>query len=108
MEMTPCSIPWRQGTSASCDAAQSAHCDVRITEIADHGVEGITCTVVTARDSYALSIPAPGAYMAYSASIAVAVGEELGLSREEIIRGVGQYEPGRIPDAGDPAARGAG
>ena len=72
---------------------QSAHCDVRITEIADHGVEGITCTVVTARDSYALSIPAPGAYMAYSASIAVAVGEELGLSREEIIRGVGQYEP---------------
>ena len=72
---------------------QSTHCDVRITEIADHGVEGITCTVVTARDSYALSIPAPGAYMAYSASIAVAVGEELGLSREEIIRGVGQYEP---------------
>ena len=72
---------------------QSAHCDVRITEIADHGVEGITCTVVTARDSYALSIPSPGAYMAYSASIAVAVGEELGLSREEIIRGVGQYEP---------------
>ena len=72
---------------------QSAHCNVRITEIADHGVEGITCTVVTARDSYALSIPAPGAYMAYSASIAVAVGEELGLSREEIIRGVGQYEP---------------
>ena len=72
---------------------QSAHCQARITEIADHGVDGITCTVVTEKDTYALSVPAPGAYMAYSASIAVAVGEELGLSREEIIRGVASYEP---------------
>lgn len=72
---------------------QSPHCQARITEIADHGVEGITCTVVTARDTYALSIPAPGAHMAYSASIAVAVGEELGLSRGEIVRGVAAYEP---------------
>ena len=31
--------------------------------------------------------------MAYSASMAVAVGEELGLSREEIVRGVAAYEP---------------
>lgn len=72
---------------------QSPHCQARITEIADHGVEGITCTVVTARDTYALSIPAPGAHMAYSASIAVAVGEELGLSHDEIVRGVAAYEP---------------
>ena len=72
---------------------QSEHCQARITEIADRGVEGITCTVTTERDRYALTIPAPGAYMAYSASIAVAVGEELGLSREEIIRGVAAYEP---------------
>ncbi len=72
---------------------QSEHCQARITEIADHGVEGITCTVVTARDRYVLTVPAPGAYMAYSASIAVAVGEELGLDREEIIRGVAAYEP---------------
>lgn len=72
---------------------QTPGCDVRITEIADHGVEGITCTVVTARDRYALSVPAPGEHMAYSASIAVAVAEELGLSREEIVRGVAAYEP---------------
>lgn len=72
---------------------QSPHCQARITEIADHGVEGITCTIVTARDTYALSIPAPGAHMAYSASIAVAVGEELGLSHDEIVRGVAAYEP---------------
>ena len=72
---------------------QTPGCDVRITEIADHGVEGITCTVTTARDRYALTIPAPGEHMAYSASMAAAIGEELGLSREEIIRGVASYEP---------------
>ena len=72
---------------------QSGHCQARITEIADHGVDGITCTVVTEKDTYALTVPAPGAYMAYSASIAVAVGEELGLSHEEIVRGVAAYEP---------------
>lgn len=72
---------------------QSEHCQVRITELSDHGVEGITCTAVTDRDVYRLSIPAPGEHMVYSASMAVAVGEELGLSREEIVRGVAAYEP---------------
>ena len=84
---------------------QSEHCQARITEVADHGVEGITCTVETAKDVYHLSIPAPGTYMAYSASIAVAVGEELGLSHDEIVRGAAAYEPAgsrmrvvRLPD----------
>ena len=72
---------------------QSGHCQARITEVADHGVEGITCTVETGKDVYRLSIPAPGVYMAYSASIAVAVGEELGLSHDEIVRGAAAYEP---------------
>ena len=72
---------------------QSGHCQARITEVADHGVEGITCTVETTKDVYHLSIPAPGVYMAYSASIAVAVGEELGLSHDEIVRGAASYEP---------------
>ena len=72
---------------------QSEHCQVRISEIADHGIEGITCTVTTARDVYHLSIPAPGEHMAYSASMAVAVGEELGLSHDEILRGAAGYKP---------------
>jgi len=71
----------------------SGHSAVRIENLVDHGVEGISCTVVTAKDRYALSIPAPGAHMAYAASIAVAVGEELGLSNEEIVRGVAAYAP---------------
>lgn len=72
---------------------QSAHCQVRITEIEDHGVEGITCTVETERERYVLHTSAPGEHMAYAAAIAVAVGEELGLSTEEITRGAASYEP---------------
>ena len=71
----------------------SEHCQTHVTEIADHGVEGITCTVVTEKDTYALEIPSPGEHMVYPASIAVTVGEALGLSREEIIRGVASYQP---------------
>lgn len=72
---------------------QSEHCNVRISDIADHGVEGITCTVTTQQDTYHLTIPAPGEHMAYSASMAVAIGEHLQLSHDEIVRGVSQYEP---------------
>ena len=72
---------------------QSEHCQVRISDILDHGVNGITCTVTSEKDVYHLNIPAPGEHMAYAASIAVAVGEVLGLSMEEIIRGVAAYAP---------------
>lgn len=72
---------------------QSEHCQVRISGILDHGVNGITCTVTSEKDVYHLNIPAPGEHMAYAASIAVAVGEVLGLSKEEIIRGVAAYAP---------------
>ncbi|MCI8817734.1 MAG: UDP-N-acetylmuramoyl-tripeptide--D-alanyl-D-alanine ligase [Oscillibacter sp.] len=70
---------------------KSEHCQARITEISDHGVEGIRCTIVTEKDRYELSIPAPGEHMAYAAAIAVAVGEALGLDREEIARGAAAY-----------------
>lgn len=72
---------------------QSDHCDVHVTDIADRGVEGITCRVSTKKDTYPLAIPAPGEHMVYSASMAVAVGEALGLGHEEIVRGVAAYEP---------------
>lgn len=43
------------------------------------------------RRSYRLSIPSPGDYMIYSASMAVAIGEYLGLSEQEIVEGVAGY-----------------
>ena len=71
----------------------SAHCGVRVTEVADHGVKGITCTVSTAKGTYPLSIPALGRHMVYPAAMAVAVGERLGLTAEEIVAGVAAYRP---------------
>ena len=68
-------------------------CGVRISDICDHGVGGITCCVTTDKDSYALTIPAPGEHMIYSASMAVAIGEKLGLTAAEIARGVACYAP---------------
>ena len=82
------SVPFR---TVRC--GKSDYCQARITELTDHGVEGIRCTVATERDRYDLSIPAPGEHMAYAAALAAAVGEPLGLSREEIARGAASYVP---------------
>ena len=69
---------------------ESAHADVRVSALRDRGIDGIACTVITERAEYQLNIPAPGRHMIYAASLAVAVGEELGLSVPEIERGVEQ------------------
>ena len=57
----------------------------------DELLNGLDCTVTTPRRSYRLSIPSPGDYMIYSASMAVAIGEYLGLSEQEIVEGVAGY-----------------
>ena len=72
---------------------ESEHCGVRVSDIADLGMDGITCTVTTQKERYELSVPAPGRHMIYAVSMAVAVGEELGMTRDEIVRGVRFYEP---------------
>lgn len=72
---------------------ESEHCDVRVSDIVDRGMDGITCTVTTKKDRYDLSVPAPGRHMIYAVSMAVAVGEELGMAKDETVRGVRFYEP---------------
>ena len=56
-------------------------------------MEGLRCTVVTEKDRYPLFIPSPAAHMASLAAMAVVAAERLGLTREEIIRGVAAYTP---------------
>jgi len=72
---------------------RSDGCNVKITDVEDLGVAGVRCKVTTAKASYGLSIPAPGVHMIYSAAMAAAIGERLGLTAEEICRGVAQYAP---------------
>ena len=67
---------------------ESEGCNVHVTDICEHGIQGLTCTVTTEKDTYPLTIPSPGRFMIYSASMGVAVGEYLGLTKDEIIRGV--------------------
>ncbi len=72
---------------------ESENCNVRVTNICERGIEGLTCTVTTARNTYPLNIPSPGRFMIYSAAMGVAIGEYLGLTKDEIIRGVAAYTP---------------
>ena len=51
---------------------QGENCAYRVGEIADHGVDGITCRLTTPQGEYRLTIPAPGEHMVYSAAMAAA------------------------------------
>ena len=72
---------------------RSPHCDVRVTDVVDKGVKGVDCTVVGHKGTYRLEIPALGEYMIYPAAMACAIGEELGLTAEELRAGVADYRP---------------
>ena len=69
------------------------NCHVRVSDICERGIEGITCTVTTPQDVYDVTIPGPGAYMVYPASMAIAIGEKLRLTKAEILRGIAAYVP---------------
>ena len=70
-----------------------AGCDVRVTAVDDRGLEGVACTVTTAKTSYRLETSSPGAYMIYPLAMAAAIGEYLGLTAEEITVGAADYVP---------------
>ena len=72
---------------------QHKRCGVRVANVAEHGIDGVTCTVTTARDVYEVSIPSPGAYMIYPAAMAIAIGEHLGLTKAEMLAGIAAYRP---------------
>lgn len=66
-------------------------CGVRVTDIDDRGLEGVTCTVTIEGEHYRLTTSAPGRYMIYPMAMAAAIGRRLGLTREEIAAGVAAY-----------------
>ena len=72
---------------------QSQRCGVRVANVAEHGIDGVTCTVTTVRDVYDVTIPSPGAYMIYPAAMAIAIGEHLGLTKAEMLSGIAAYRP---------------
>ncbi len=69
------------------------NCQVHVSEVEDRGFGGVRCAVTTAKAVYHLEIPAFGTHMVYAAAMATAIGELLGLTEEEIIAGVADYQP---------------
>lgn len=56
----------------------------------------IRCTAVTPQGEYPIEIPALGQHMVYPALIAAAVGARFGLTREQIVKGILQFEPTKM------------
>ncbi len=71
----------------------SANCQVKIKDFTDYGIRGISCVIQTERDEYEIRLKSPGAYLAWTAAIGVAVGEELNLNHDEIVKGAANYKP---------------
>jgi len=68
-------------------------CTVRVTDVRDLGLEGVDCRIESAGESWDVHIPTPGRHMIYAASMAAVIGQRLGLTGEEIVRGIAAYEP---------------
>lgn len=57
------------------------------------GLEGVNCSIHSNNDIINVSIPSPGKHIIYSAMIATAIGVKLGLSIEQIKRGIETFVP---------------
>ncbi|MDO5540143.1 MAG: UDP-N-acetylmuramoyl-tripeptide--D-alanyl-D-alanine ligase [Eubacteriales bacterium] len=66
--------------------------DIRATEVESVGLKGIKCRIHTGDDSFEVMIPVPGRHMVLNALAATAVGSVLGMTNEEIKRGIEKLE----------------
>lgn len=66
---------------------------VRAKDIADLGLDGVSFTACHGGKETKLHVPSPGAHMVMNALAALAVGEILGVSEEQIQRGISGFEP---------------
>ena len=67
------------------------NCAVRAADVQQCG-ESLSCRILAEGRDFAVTVPAYGTYMIYSVLSAAAVSIELGLSDEEIARGLARYE----------------
>lgn len=63
------------------------------TDIVSRGLAGTAFTVVTPEESFAVHLPVPGRHMITNALAAAAIGLDLGLSVEEITKGIRAFRP---------------
>ena len=70
--------------------------DYRALREESDGVGHIACTIQTPAGRYEVEIPGLGGHMVYPALIAVALGERFGLTQEQIVHGILQFEPTKM------------
>lgn len=70
--------------------------DYRAKDICSNEGGSIRCTAVTPQGEYLMEIPALGQHMIYPAMTAAAVAERFGLTAEEIVEGILQFEPTKM------------
>lgn len=66
--------------------------DVYADEIVSKGLLGSTAVIHAGEESFPVSVPLPGAHMVMNALAATAVGLQLGLTTEQIAKGIGSAE----------------
>lgn len=65
---------------------------IRAQEVRSLGLKGVGCRIYIDDDSFETTIPIPGMHMVYNAMAAAAAGTCLGMTREEIKRGIEKLE----------------
>ncbi len=68
------------------------NCAVRAEDVSADGEDGMRCVIVSGARRIPVRIPAFGEHMVYAALMGAAVGLQLGLTDEQIARGVASYE----------------
>ena len=80
------------------------NCDIRAVQIENDGTAGVKCVIEASERRIPVRIPAFGRHLIYAALMGAAVGLELGLTDEEIARGVAAFETvgsrGRVLESG--------
>lgn len=66
--------------------------DIRADEIEDVGLKGVSCRITAGSQQFTVTVPIPGRHMVLNALAATAVGLSMGLTTEEIRRGIEKLE----------------
>ncbi|MDO4479375.1 MAG: UDP-N-acetylmuramoyl-tripeptide--D-alanyl-D-alanine ligase [Lachnospiraceae bacterium] len=69
-----------------------SRCDFWADEVRSLGIKGMTCTIHTPEEAFGVTVPIPGLHSVSNALCACAVGHLLGVSPEEMKRGIEEVE----------------
>ncbi len=75
---------------------ENKECDFFADNVVEKGIDGISCDIHKGNESFSVDIKIPGKHMVLNALSATAVGDYLGLSFEQIKKGIESFEPTKM------------